>query len=268
MQTVTLLLALAAAGCEAFVGAPSVRSTTLHIHAPQPRLVASGDGAASKPRKVVLEDTTEGSGELDSEKKKQIAKARRAVQSQGKGGMKVNKGKKRSEQKKAVSGRGFGKVTGALNYDRKPSADTPCACGSCAPYGECCAPLHEGRASATTPAALVRARYTSYVYRLPDYLIKTTDPSGEEFQEDTAKWKKGLLSFCDDFDFQGLKLDDADAASAATGDTAVVGFRANFCQKGSINLMALREFSTFRRSADDGSWLYSAGDVSYEAQEA
>ena len=116
-----------------------------------------------------------------------------------------------------------------------------------------------------------RARTRSiHVLRLPlpDYLIKTTDPSGKEFQEDTAKWKKGLLSFCDDFDFQGLKLDDADAASAATGDTAVVGFRANFCQKGSINLMALREFSTFRRSADDGSWLYSAGDVSYEAQEA
>ena len=129
-------------------------------------------------------------------KRKNIAKARRAVLADGSGGMTPTRTKKkRSEQKKAPSGKGFGKVTGGLNFDRRPSPNTNCACGSGKAYKYCCMPLHDG-APASSPADLVRARYCAYCYRMPDYLMSTTDPEGEEWNEDTAGWKRSLVTFC------------------------------------------------------------------------
>lgn len=75
----------------------------------------------------------------------------------------------------------------------------------------------------------------------------------------------------DDFEFQGLRVGDvregsgliagADRADdAATATLAQVDFQADFCQKGTLNLMVLRETSTLRK-ADNG-WLYAQGDVS------
>lgn len=44
-----------------------------------------------------------------------------------------------------------------------------------------------------------------------------------------------------------------------------VDFRVDFVQKGTLNLMVLKETSTFRKDAE-GRWLYAKGDVEYEAQ--
>ena len=63
--------------------------------------------------------TLEREGDLD--KRKQVAKARRAVASEGKGGLRMRKGAKRSEQKAASSGKGFGKFMPGLNFDRRLS---------------------------------------------------------------------------------------------------------------------------------------------------
>ena len=49
-----------------------------------------------------------------SDKRREVAKARRAVLKDGSGGMQVRKKAKRSEQKKPASGKGFGAQTGAL----------------------------------------------------------------------------------------------------------------------------------------------------------
>jgi SEC-C motif-containing protein len=214
---------------------------------------AASDGGDSDPR---------------MDRVRQMVKAKRVQAAQGLGGLRSRKGAKRSERKKVASGKGFGRVPAAgLNFDRRPkAADAACACGSGDPYQNCCAPLHGSGAPAPTPEALVRARYSAYAYRLPQYLIDTTDPDGEEWQQDLAAWKRELLGYCDKFEFQKLKLDD-DAASVGGGDAdeAVVGFRANILQKGTINLMALREHSTVRKC--DGRWLYTKGDVDYESPE-
>lgn len=210
-----------------------------------------------------------------------MAKARRVVRKDGGGGFAATRAKKakRSEQVKPASGKGFGKPAG-LNYDRVPAATAACACDNGQTYGDCaCSTLHKFMRKPESPIELVRARYTAYAYRLPDYLMRTTDPEGDEWDADVTSWKKGLLGFCDDFEFQGLTVgdvregvgsisaaaSDAVAEGAAAATLAQVDFKADFRQKGTINLMELHETSTFRLDAEGG-WLYAQGDVSYDAQ--
>ena len=42
-------------------------------------------------------------------------------------------------------------------------------------------------------------------------------------------------------------------------------FTADFCQKGSLNLLVLKETSSFRKDTE-GRWLYAQGEVDYDAQ--
>ncbi len=145
--------------------------------------------------------------------RKQVAKARRAAISEGTGGMMPRKNRakgKRSERKAPPSGKGFGQkqeaARGGLNFDRRPSPSAACLCGSGVSYGDCtCRALHDG-AAAATPSDLVRARFTAFAYRLPAFLMRTTDPEGEEYQEDASGWTRSLLGFCDDFEFQARPI--------------------------------------------------------------
>jgi len=210
--------------------------------------------------------------------RKQVVKARRAVQQEGLGGMKTRAKAKRSEQKKPSTGKGFAKQdTGPaanLKYDRRPAASAECGCGSGLTYGDCCSRLHAGE-DAATPSELVRSRFTAYKYRLPDYLVRTTDPDGEEWDADEAAFRKGLLGFCDDFEFQKLNVVDVregdgsiqseDDAASTVARLAQVDFHVDFVQKGTLNLMVLKERSTFRQTSE-GHWLYAKGEVDYDAQ--
>uniref|UniRef100_A0A7S3BIJ8 YchJ-like middle NTF2-like domain-containing protein n=1 Tax=Haptolina ericina TaxID=156174 RepID=A0A7S3BIJ8_9EUKA len=128
-------------------------------------------------------------------------------------------------------------------------------------YSACCQPCHEALRVDSSPSALVRARYTAFCYRLPDFLMSTTDPEGSEWQPDGAAWKKSMLGFMDNLDFQKLRVVDEQLGSAP--DEASVHFRATFVQKGSINIVDAVERSQFVRR--DGHWLYASGVVEYEA---
>jgi len=187
---------------------------------------------------------------------------------QGKGGIRPSRGlsgfaakPKRTEQKNTSKGKGFGADDGLL-YNRKPSASAACPCGSSKAYGECCSSIHEGTAHAQDPSELVRARYSAYATRDPDFLMSTTDPDGPEWATDSGEWKRSLLGFCDDFEFQQLDVGDA----AVEAESGTVSFRAHIAQKGTVNLLVLCEKSRFRKDAS-GRWLYTDGDVTYEAQE-
>ena len=171
---------------------------------------------------------------------------------------------KRTERKGAAAGKGFAAVGTGLRYDRRPKADADCACGSGKAYGECCSAAHEAL-KASDAAELVRARYSAYCYRLPDFLIETTDPQGEEWRTDVKAWKKELLQFSDEIDFQSFAAEEAaEAAANAQGEACVsVPFRATFLKKGTINIMDLCETSTLVQR--DASWLYARGEVSYDS---
>ena len=207
-------------------------------------------------------DTPPARAERTPEERKQMemAKARRTAANFGTGGVRAgrkSKGKK-TEQKKAGEGKGFGASAG-LNFDRTPDGAADCGCCSGKSYASCCQPLHGG-AAAESASALVRARYTAYQYRKPDYLMSSTDPEGPEWEPDAGRWKKSLLSFCDDFVFQKLKVGE----EAQTGEgEASVEFVADFVQKGTINLMSLRETSVCVRRGSQ--WLYVAGTDEYES---
>lgn len=170
------------------------------------------------------------------------------------------KSSRQSEQKAAKQGRGFGGAeVVATRFDRRPSDSEACGCGAGIGYGACCKPVHEAGHTGDV-AMLVKARYTAFAYRMPDFLIDTTSPAHGEWQADRGAWKKSLLTMCDSFVFEGLELESAPPPAA---DEATVTFRAHLVQKGAIKMLDAIETSTFVRAGER--WLYASGEVEYEA---
>jgi SEC-C motif-containing protein len=80
----------------------------------------------------------------------------------------------------APKGKGFGSSPTPAK-SKAPEADTPCPCGSGAAYGACCGPRHAGTATAESPEALLRARFTAYANEMVEYIADTTHPESPEF---------------------------------------------------------------------------------------
>lgn len=123
-----------------------------------------------------------------------------------------------------------------------------CPCFSGKPYAECCQPLHQGQAAATAEQ-LMRSRYSAYVLRLADYLVRTWH----------ASTRPASLSVADLNGIKWLKL--AVVAATETGDHAEVTFIATY-QSGKQKKAQLHEHSAFTRV--DGQWLYQ-GEVATTA---
>jgi SEC-C motif-containing protein len=51
-----------------------------------------------------------------------------------------------------------------------------CPCGSGRAYADCCEPLHDGRARASTAEQLMRSRYAAYARGRTDYVFRTWHP--------------------------------------------------------------------------------------------
>ena len=111
----------------------------------------------------------------------------------------------------------------------------------------------------------MRARFTAYKYRLPDYLIATTDPTSGEWREDRKAWKTELLHFCDTLDYNAFRAGAAgEAGTNEAGEPLVTApFRATVVPKGTLNLMDVCETSTLVQR--EGRWFYARGDVSYDS---
>jgi SEC-C motif-containing protein len=67
-----------------------------------------------------------------------------------------------------------------------------CPCGSGIDFDECCSALIAGRRTAETAEQLMRSRYTAYVLKKADYLLKTTHPSvrTDDLSESIQKWMR------------------------------------------------------------------------------
>jgi SEC-C motif domain protein len=65
-----------------------------------------------------------------------------------------------------------------------------CPCGSGIAFNECCGGIVAGRRTAETAEALMRSRYTAYVLKNVDYLIRTTHPDSRtpDLAKSTRKW--------------------------------------------------------------------------------
>lgn len=100
-------------------------------------------------------------------------------------------GKAKGGKKKpaAASGGGFGAAKPppptldevCASFPQRVPKDTSveCPCGSGETYDACCRPYHVGEKLAETAEICLRARYSGFCYRLPKFIIASTDKSSE-----------------------------------------------------------------------------------------
>lgn len=126
-----------------------------------------------------------------------------------------------------------------------------CPCGSGRDYADCCQLYIEGKESAPTAEAVMRARYTSFAVKAFEYLENTLTPeSRTDYDRDHVK------SWAESSDWQGLEIVSKDKGTAddSTGD---VEFIATFKQGGATHKH--HELSHFEKR--DGEWFYTDGDI-------
>lgn len=117
-----------------------------------------------------------------------------------------------------------------------------CPCGSGESLESCCGKYLSNKQYPNTPEQLMRSRYSAYVLKDEDYLLKTwhesTRPNSLELKDDSSQWKK-------------LKI-----ISASDNEVQFAAFFSN-----SINnkecLFSLYEKSLF---VNENHWLYLQGN--------
>ena len=132
-----------------------------------------------------------------------------------------------------------------------------CPCESGKPFESCCQPLIDGRQSAPTAEALMRARYTAYVQgAIPFLRDSLTEEQRSDFsEEETRRWAESS-------EWQGLEVVRTEAGTA-DDEVGEVEFVARFREKNGSQEHAHHERALFARV--DGSWLY-AGFVPTKGQ--
>lgn len=120
-----------------------------------------------------------------------------------------------------------------------------CPCNTGLIYEECCGRYHAG-AVAPTAETLMRSRFSAFVTKDPEYLLRTWDP-------DTRPYELTLV----DLPVQFYRLEILDTVGGGPLDSeGVVEFEAFYRGEPAGSQ---RERSTFRRI--DGAWYYTAGNV-------
>ena len=103
----------------------------------------------------------------------------------------------------------------------KDFTSTPCACGSGEMYSACCRDYHTFKKNPETPERCLRARYSAFAYRIPEFIIESTDVTSGDYMKDKTKWAKylGKKGMFDGFDFVRL---DVGSKSTVTTENALV----------------------------------------------
>jgi len=118
-----------------------------------------------------------------------------------------------------------------------------CACGSGKSYTNCCEPFHLNKENAPTAEALMRSRYSAFVFQNADYLYETTDPLKRK-----GNSRKAYLDSAKNTKWVKLEI----LFSAAD----VVEFKAYYLGR-NFNIEILHEKSNFRQENDK--WFYVDG---------
>lgn len=122
-----------------------------------------------------------------------------------------------------------------------------CPCGSSRDYDECCGPIIGGT-PAPTAEALMRSRYSAFVTRQLDHVLRTQSAEiSAEFN------REEIEQMAEECEWQGLEVRSA----SESGDCGEVEFVIRF-RSGQQNLTQV-ERSAFRRK--NGQWLYVGGEI-------
>lgn len=129
----------------------------------------------------------------------------------------------------------------------KLSVNTPCPCGSGNKYKKCCQVFHKGKVPATA-LELMKSRFSAYVVKDANYIMKTTHTNNSQYSLDKNNWKKDILDFCNNTEFKKL-----DILEFIDGDSkAFVEFRATIFINGKD--ASFTERSEFKKI--ENIWLY------------
>ncbi|NCN43120.1 MAG: zinc chelation protein SecC [Thiomicrospira sp.] len=122
-----------------------------------------------------------------------------------------------------------------------------CPCGTKKNYADCCEPLHLGQATAKTAEALMRSRYSAYVFENEAYLLKT-------WSETT---KPGQISFEKGLVWKKLRVLKTQKGQAKDTD-GKVWFKASYQLADQKGMMSEKSF--FIRDAQS-QWVYVSGEL-------
>ena len=126
-----------------------------------------------------------------------------------------------------------------------------CPCGSGLPYGECCAPIHNGASKAATAEALMRARYSAYAVKNIPFLKVSAGPEVQkEFDE------KACQEWAEASTWQGLEILGVDRGGE-NDEEGFVEFVAHYSANGES--VAHHEHAYFKKL--DGEWKFIDGEI-------
>ncbi len=130
-----------------------------------------------------------------------------------------------------------------------------CPCTENKPYSECCEPFHKGE-NPKNALQLMRSRYSAYVLKKVEYILKTTHPHNPQKEEKgTELFIKRANVFCETTQFKGLEILDFHEKD----HQATVTFVAYMFQNGQE--ITFTERSSFLRK--EGIWLYFGGEMKW-----
>lgn len=98
----------------------------------------------------------------------------------------------------------------------------------------------------------MRSRYSAFALCNEHYIIKTTHKENQDFQENTVDWRKDILNFSQNTNFEKLTILEYEDISVSE---ATVTFYAKLSQ--SNKDISFTEKSLFFKV--DGRWLYHSG---------
>lgn len=124
----------------------------------------------------------------------------------------------------------------------------PCPCGSAQEYSLCCQRYLSGEQVAPDPVRLMRSRYSAFVQKQTDYLIKTWHPSCQ-----AASFRAEIESGFAQTQWLGLTV--FEQAEGRHEKEGFVSFVARFTEQGKPG--AIIERSRFLK--ENGQWYYIDG---------
>jgi SEC-C motif-containing protein len=123
-----------------------------------------------------------------------------------------------------------------------------CPCNPQKLFKECCGPYLSGEAIPQTAETLMRSRYSAYVQKDHEYLLRTWHESSRPTEES--------LDMPSDFDWTGLEI-LAMEEGGEKDEKGIVEFLAHYRTPKIVN--SLHEKSRFVR--EGGRWFYVDGDT-------
>ncbi|KAG7353423.1 SEC-C motif-containing protein [Nitzschia inconspicua] len=137
-----------------------------------------------------------------------------------------------------------------------------CPCGSGETYASCCGKLHRdvNTYRMATPEQVVRARYSAYAKKQPEFLMASTHPLNKNFDTDLKRWKNSIKeNMYDNFDMPKCCI--VQESLGPDDNEATVQFIAEMILRETGEVTSFMETSTFERAKTHGAWLYKDGVI-------